>query len=117
MTQELYDQKAWRDVPALNALGEIPAAELVAHIHLFSPIINWDWYVLECDPDSEECFGIVNGYRIEFGNFNLHDLQGFDKIMGLQMVERDLSRSPTRLSDIPTIGEFIDRINGASATK
>lgn len=117
MTQELYDQKVWRDVPALNALDETPAAELVAHIHLFSPIINWDWYVLECDPDSGECFGIVNGYRIEFGNFNLQDLQGFDKIMGLPMVERDLYWSPTRLRDIPEIGKFIDQINSVSPTK
>lgn len=37
--------------------------------------------------------------------------------MGLQMVERDLSWSPTRLRDIPKIGEFIDRINSVSATK
>ncbi len=117
MTQELYDKNVWRNVPALNALDEIPAAELVAHIHLFSPIINWDWYVLECDPDSGECFGIVNGYRIEFGNFNLNDLQGFDKIMGLPIVERDLSWAPTLLRDIPQVGEFIDMINRASPTK
>lgn len=40
MTQELYDKKVWRDVPTLNALGETQAAELVAHIHLFSLAIS-----------------------------------------------------------------------------
>ena len=37
--------------------------------------INWTWYPSEFDPEYNICFGLVDGYELELGDFDLNEMQ------------------------------------------
>ncbi len=82
----------------------------------FDPVGSWTWYVLEGSPvdtQGEVCaehdavdflfFGLVVGFEAELGYFSLRELEtAKDGVRELRAVpiERDLSFTPCRLSEI-----------------
>ena len=35
----------------------------------FNPLGDWSWYLMNKDPESGYCWGIVDGFAIEMGSF------------------------------------------------
>ena len=33
-------------------------------VKLFSPYSNWTWYIVELDPETGTCFGLVKGPKL-----------------------------------------------------
>ena len=74
-------------------------ADAIVYVKLFTPWSYWTWYITEYDPESEDCFGRVDGSESELGYFSLKELREIRGPFGLQ-VERDLHWEPTPLSKI-----------------
>jgi len=73
----------------------------------FSPRGKWAWLVTEGEPLRDQngneidfqFFGLVVGHEIEFGYFNLSELESARGPMGLP-IERDLYWQPKTLEEI-----------------
>jgi hypothetical protein len=74
-------------------------ADPLCQLKLFTPDANWTWYIIEIDDADELCFGYVVGMEKELGYFTVSELEGVTGALNLP-VERDLSFSPTPLSEI-----------------
>ncbi len=59
------------------------------HFKLFTPWTNWTWYIAECNFETGECFGLVDGHVKELGYFDLNEILEIKGKFGLK-VERDL---------------------------
>ena len=82
-----------RKLPALHsATGK-------AFVKWFTPDANWTWYVMEYDPKTGECFGLVDGLEKEFGYFTLNQVQEVRGKFGLP-VERDLLFETTDVEEL-----------------
>lgn len=62
--------------------------EATAYVKLFAPWTNWTWYITEMNPETGECFGLVDGLERELGYFNLKELEAVKGPFGLK-IERD----------------------------
>lgn len=69
------------------------------HVRYFS-ITGWEWYVIEMDAETTECFGLVKGFETEMGYFALTHLESVMKDGIFVAVERDLYFQPKKLSEI-----------------
>ena len=96
MTRELGDT-----IPALyaNECAEDYDAVLVP-AKLFSPYSNWTWYVTEWDRETGLCFGLVEGFEVELGYFDLTELAEVTVFGGVPAVERDLHWQPKTIGEI-----------------
>ena len=70
-----------------------------AFVKWFTPDANWTWYVMEYDPKTGECFGLVDGLEKEFGYFTLNQVQEVRGKFGLS-VERDLLFETTDVMEL-----------------
>ncbi len=96
MTKELGDR-----IPVIGAnenVGDYDA--VVAPAKLFSPYNGWRWYITEWDPETGLCFGLVEGFEIELGYFDLTELSEVTVFSSVPAVERDLYWEPTTLGEI-----------------
>ena len=59
-----------------------------AFVKWFTPDANWTWYVMEYDPKTGDCYGLVDGFELEFGYFNINEIKKIKGKFGLP-VERD----------------------------
>lgn len=73
-------------------------ADPIAHAKFFTPWTGWTWWVLEID-EGDLCFGLVEGFEVELGYFDLEELESLRGPAGLK-IERDLHFKPTSLSVI-----------------
>ena len=71
----------------------------LATIKFFTPDANWTWYLMEYDDETQTAFGYVCGFENELGYFNLDELERVRGPLG-SAVERDVSFTPTRLSEL-----------------
>lgn len=69
----------------------------IVSLKWFTPDSSWTWYVLEYDPETRICFGLVDGFEVEMGDFSLDELQEVRGPRGLK-IERDLHFEPKPLS-------------------
>ena len=60
----------------------------------FNPVGSWTWYLMNKDPKSDYCWGIVDGFALEVGSFDVNELQEIKLQFGLG-IERDTSFTPT----------------------
>ena len=60
----------------------------------FNPVGEWTWYLMNKDPKSDYCWGIVDGFALEVGSFDVKELQEIELSFGLG-IERDTSFTPT----------------------
>ena len=65
----------------------------------FDPVGSWTWYLMNKDPESDYCWGIVDGNAVEMGSFGLNELQEHTGQFGLG-IERDTSFSPVEANII-----------------
>src|SRR5215471_16826411 len=82
--------------PLYSTDGQGDAA--LVRFKCFTPWTNWTWYATEFDGTSV-CFGLVEGHEVEFGNFDLGELQSLRGRLGLR-IERDLHWSPISLGEL-----------------
>ena len=73
--------------------------DATAYVKLFTPDSNWTWYITEMNPETGECFGLVEGLERELGYFSLPELESIRGPFGLA-VERDIFFEPTPLSSL-----------------
>ena len=59
-----------------------------AYVKWFTPDSNYTWFVMEYDPETGDCFGLVDGLEKEFGYFNIKEIEEVKGKFGLP-VERD----------------------------
>ena len=65
----------------------------------FDPMGHWTWYLMNKDPESDYCWGIVKGNAVEMGSFGLNELQEYTSQFGLG-IERDTSFDPVKANVI-----------------
>ena len=65
----------------------------------FDPIGSWTWYLMNKDPESDYCWGIVDGNAVEMGSFGLTELEEHTGRFGLG-IERDTSFDPVEANTI-----------------
>ena len=73
--------------------------DAIAYVKLFTPDSNWTWYITEMNPETGECFGLVDGLERELGYFSLPELEAIKGPLGLA-IERDRSFDPTPINQI-----------------
>ena len=96
MTRKLADA-----IPDLGANANVADCDdILAHAKLFSPYSNWTWYITEMDPETGQCFGLVEGFERELGYFDLSELAETTVFGGVPAVERDLYWEPKTLVEI-----------------
>ena len=61
----------------------------------FDPMGSWTWYLMNKDPESDYCWGIVDGLAVEMGSFGLDELQNYTGHFGIG-IERDTSFEPVK---------------------
>ena len=98
MTKELEAQ-----LPPLYANEEL-GNDAEALVKFFTPDADWTWYATEYNPETKQFFGLVDGFELELGYFNLEELENLRGPFGLP-VERDLYWKPTPLKNLlkPTL--------------
>ena len=96
MTRKLADA-----IPDLGANANVADCDnMLAPAKLFSPYTNWTWYITELDPETGQCFGLVEGFERELGYFDLSELAETTVFGGVPAVERDLHWKPKTLGEI-----------------
>ena len=96
MTKKLADT-----IPAIYANENVADYDTVlAPAKLFSPYNGWTWYITEMDPETGQCFGLVDGFEKEIGYFDLTELAETTVFGGVPAVERDLYWEPRTLGEI-----------------
>lgn len=92
-----------RLIPKEHTIPKLYATETISdpscQIKLFTPDANWTWYIIEINEDNELCFGFVAGLENELGYFAISELEQVRGALNLP-VERDLSFTPTLLSEV-----------------
>ena len=73
------------------------------------PYANWTWYVTEWNPRTGECFGLVDGFEMELGYFDLTEMAEATVRGIVPAIERDLYWEPK------TIGEIRSESQGRQA--
>lgn len=98
MRVKLVTKEMERTIPRLyeqDGKGD----EAVIHAKLFTPDSNWTWYILEMDPQTGRCFGLVKGLETELGYFSIPELRKVRGPYGLP-VERDRHFRKTTLGEL-----------------
>lgn len=96
--QQLMTEEIAKTVPRLY--GQDGADDPIVHVHYFSCVNGWDWYLTECDQRTGEAFGLVEGYDDELGYFSIKEMVELNRQMGFAAVERDEHFSPKPLSAV-----------------
>ena len=73
---------------------------VLARVKLFSPYSNWAWYITEWDPETGECFGLVDGFEVELGYFDLTEMAEAKAFGRVPAIERDLYWKPKTIGEI-----------------
>ena len=96
MTKELGDT-----IPAIGATDNVSDYDAVlAPAKLFSPYNGWTWYITEYDAETGLCFGLVEGFEMELGYFDLSELAEVTVFGSVPAVERDLYWQPETIGEI-----------------
>ena len=97
---KLITRELEKMIPPLGGTDSVAdLGDLVVPVKLFSPYSGWTWYIVELDPETGTCFGLVEGVETEAGYFDLIDLANatFGEVPA---VERDLHWRPTTIGEI-----------------
>ena len=96
MTKELGDK-----IPTLGANEDVDDfGDVLAPAKLFSPYTGWRWYITEWNPLTGLCFGLVEGFEVELGYFDLTELAESTVLGKVPAVERDLYWEPKTIGEI-----------------
>lgn len=64
----------------------------------FNPVGLGTWYVANYDPKTRICYGLVDLFEREWGDFSLDELEAVKLSYGLE-IERDIHWVPKRFSE------------------
>lgn len=67
----------------------------------FDPCGNFTWYLMNKDPEDTYCWGIVDGFAIEMGSFDIQELQEYKGPLGIG-IERDKFWTPITAKELWT---------------
>ena len=96
--QQLITKELEERLPRLYATEEEEAPMAVAH--LYAVWTDWDWYVVEYDPETRAAFGLVRGFETEWGYFSVAELEGMNRGAGFEVIERDSLFEPCPVADL-----------------
>lgn len=65
----------------------------------FDPCGNFTWWLMNKDPKSTYCWGIVSGFAVECGSFDIDELQQYKGKFGLG-IERDKWFTPITAQEL-----------------
>ena len=65
----------------------------------FNPMGSWTWYLMNKDPKSGYCWGIVDGNAVEMGSFSMRELESIQLQLGLG-IERDIYFEPVPANEL-----------------
>lgn len=85
--QELMNEEIAKGIPPLYATED--EADPTVHVHFFSCLNGWDWYLTEYDPETGEAFGLVAGFETEWGYFSVREMEAVNAAKGFAAIERD----------------------------
>lgn len=94
--QQLMTEEIAKTVPRLYE--QDGADDPIVHVHYFSCVTGWDWYLTEFDPRTGEAFGLVRGFEIEWGYFSVREMERVNREKGFEVVERDEHFEPAPAS-------------------
>jgi hypothetical protein len=103
MTTPLFTKDQLKRLPKLYETENTALKAKKVIVKLFHPSSSWTWYVIEYDGD-DTCWGLVDGFELEYGYFALSELSQSIGPFGLS-VERDKWFTPT------TVGHVLASIN------
>lgn len=76
--------------------------DTICVVKYFNPTGSWTWYATEFD-DTDEFYGLVDGFELEWGPFLLSELKSVRGPLGLG-IERDLyCGTPKKLSEFSAL--------------
>ena len=94
----LLTQEIANTLPAMGTT-EGQGDEAVAQVKFFTPDSSWTWYLIEFDPKTGECYGLVDGHEKELGYFHMAELMALTGPIGLH-IERDKSWTPRKVESL-----------------
>lgn len=87
LTQKITE-KAAEQYPKGSDMDQLVVAKF------FNPLNSWTWYLMNLDPeDHGYAWGIVKGFEVEVGSFDMNELQNMKVGLGLG-IERDINFRP-----------------------
>jgi hypothetical protein len=104
---KLLTQAIRSKLPPLGSTDQLPHDQTMVQAKFFTPDSSWTWYAMEFDGD-RTFFGLVVGFEVEMGYFDLVELEAARGPWGLP-IERDLWFQPTPLSALPEYPQWIGR--------
>ena len=96
MTKELAEPSR----PCTPMTARTTPAPLLPGRRCCSPYNGWRWYITEWDAETGLCFGLVEGFEVELGYFDLTELAEVTVFGGVPAMERDLYWEPQTLGEI-----------------
>lgn len=96
---KLLTEDLRKALPALYSTENDGTADKMLIVKFFSPYSQWSWYGVEFD-GVDTFFGFVQGHENEWGTFSFSELAETTLFGDVPAVERDLSFTPTRFSDL-----------------
>ena len=98
MTTPYFTKDQLARLPKLYATEDTALDNKKVIVKLFHLASNWSWYVIEYDGD-DTCWGLVDGFELEYGYFALSELSQAVGPFGLS-VERDKWFTPTTVGNV-----------------
>ncbi len=96
MTKELGAK-----IPMIGANEDVDDYDdVLAPAKLFSLHTGWRWFITEWNPLTGLCFGLVEGFEVELGYFDLTELAESTVLRNVPAVERDLYWEPKTIGEI-----------------
>ncbi len=68
-------------LPKLYDTEDTPTNDMILRIRYYDINSRWEWYLIELDTESMNCFGYVRGFENEWGYFNLEEMQNIPSIV------------------------------------
>jgi hypothetical protein len=97
-TSPAHDLLPAKLAASIPRLGETSGqSDPIVHLKWFTPTAGFTWGIVEADPESGVCYGLVHGLEREWGTFSLDEIQEIRGPLGLP-VERDLYFQPAPAS-------------------
>jgi len=87
------------NIPMFRGTALLTPENITVWAKFFTPSSSWAWFVVEFDPNSRECYGLVCGFEKEFGYFSLDELEAVVGPYGLG-VEVDKWWVPKSLAEV-----------------